>query len=139
MKFVPAIEKLSNNSSTIAQLVDAVCATFRVEARFVLSDNRSGDVAIARQVVYYLARKHTRYSLAQLGEMLGRDHGTISCGVRRVRETIEGTRHISGYDPEKFADLVNCAKAVWLDGAEPPEEFKVVMKGGGDDDEAQRD
>jgi chromosomal replication initiation ATPase DnaA len=129
MKFVPAIEKLSNNSSTIAQLVDAVCATFRVEARFVLSDNRSGAVAIARQVVYYLARKHTRYTLTQLGEMLGRNHSTIACGVRRVQETIEEKRRIGGFvNGEHFSLLVDCAKAVWLDGAEPPSENEVVMK-----------
>lgn len=75
------------------------------------SNRRPKDVALARQVAYYLARELTPLSLPSIGRRFGgRDHTTVLHGIRRIAE-LEDT------DPKIAADL---DKLRTLLGAEKP-------------------
>ncbi|MFM8818690.1 MAG: helix-turn-helix domain-containing protein, partial [Phycisphaerales bacterium] len=53
----------------------------------LMSKRRHKSVALPRQVCMWLARKHTRFSLEEIGGYFGgRDHTTVMHAVRTVGE-----------------------------------------------------
>jgi chromosomal replication initiator protein len=84
---------------TIDQIQKKVAEHFDVGLADMTSKRRTANIAFPRQVAMYLARRHTKASLQQIGETFGgRDHGTVfhackSVSVRmkkedQVRQTI---------------------------------------------------
>lgn len=62
-----------------------VCMQFRLSMRQLLGSRRPGHIAWPRQIAMYLVRKHTRYSLGDIGHFFGdRDHGTVLHACRLV-------------------------------------------------------
>src|ERR1700732_1138887 len=85
---------------TIDQIQKKVAEQFDVRLADMTSKRRTANIAFPRQVAMYLARRHTKASLQQIGETFGRrDHGTVlhacktlSLRMKRedlVRQTIE--------------------------------------------------
>ena len=70
---------------TIDGIVDAVVRFYGVKQSDLHSKKRNRSIAFPRQVCMYLARRHTRYSLEEVGGYFGgRDHTTVLHGVRTV-------------------------------------------------------
>ncbi len=70
---------------TIQQILDAVTKYYGVRLSDLQSKKRHKSVAFPRQVCMYLARRHTRYSLEEIGGYFGgRDHTTVMHAVRTV-------------------------------------------------------
>lgn len=58
---------------------------YQVDERLVLSKNRSELVSNARHLFIYLMRKHTEYSLNQIGLYVGnRSHSTVLSSIKKV-------------------------------------------------------
>ena len=58
---------------------------YQVDERLVLSKNRSEPVSNARHLFIYLMRKHTEYSLNQIGLYVGnRSHSTVLSSIKKV-------------------------------------------------------
>ena len=75
---------------TIQQILDAVTKYYGVRLADLQSKKRNKSIAWPRQVCMYLARKHTRYSLEEVGGYFGgRDHTTVLHGVRTVTGDME--------------------------------------------------
>ena len=73
---------------TIGQIQKKVAEHFDVRLADMTSKRRSANIAFPRQVAMYLARRHTKASLHQIGEIFGgRDHGTVlhACKTVSVR------------------------------------------------------
>jgi len=74
---------------TIQQILDAVTRYFNVRPTDLQSKKRHKSIAFPRQVCMYLARRHTRYSLEEIGGYFGgRDHTTVLHAVRSVGQDI---------------------------------------------------
>lgn len=72
---------------TIQQIIDAITRFYDVKLTDLLSRRRHKSIALPRQVGMWLARKHTRYSLEEIGGYFGgRDHTTVMHAVRAVNE-----------------------------------------------------
>lgn len=72
---------------TIETIVDAVTGVFDVTLSSLQSKRKSRSIALPRQVCMYLARKHTRYSLEEIGGYFGgRDHTTVLYAQTKVPE-----------------------------------------------------
>jgi chromosomal replication initiator protein len=70
---------------TIQQIFDAVTKYYNVRLSDLQSKRRHKSIAFPRQVCMYLARRHTRYSLEEIGGYFGgRDHTTVLHAVRTV-------------------------------------------------------
>jgi chromosomal replication initiator protein len=70
---------------TIQMIFDAVTKYYNVRLSDLQSKKRHKSIAFPRQVCMYLARKHTRYSLEEIGGYFGgRDHTTVLHAVRTV-------------------------------------------------------
>ena len=86
---------------TIQQILDAVTKYYNVRLSDLQSKKRHKSIAFPRQVCMFLARKHTRYSLEEIGGYFGgRDHTTVLHAIRTVdRDTKE--------DPEIAKQLMH--------------------------------
>ncbi len=70
---------------TIQHIFDAVTAYYNVRLSDLQGKRRHKSIAFPRQVCMYLARRHTRYSLEEIGGYFGgRDHSTVLHAVRTV-------------------------------------------------------
>ena len=73
---------------TIDQIQKKVAEHFDVRLADMTSKRRTANIAFPRQVAMYLARRHTKASLHEIGDTFGgRDHGTVlhACKTVSVR------------------------------------------------------
>jgi chromosomal replication initiator protein len=73
---------------TIDQIQKKVAEHFDIRLADMTSKRRTANIAFPRQVAMYLARRHTKASLHEIGETFGgRDHGTVlhACKTVSVR------------------------------------------------------
>ena len=76
---------------TIQQILDAVTKYYNVRLSDLQSKKRHKSIAFPRQVCMYLARRHTHYSLEEIGGYFGgRDHTTVMHAVRTVDGGVKG-------------------------------------------------
>ncbi len=79
------------------KIVRSVCEIFSVSEEAIRSKSRSKLNVLARNTAFYLARKHTTLSLAEIGKHFNRNHSTVIKGIANVErdvnlKTAEGMR-----------------------------------------------
>ena len=83
------IQADGTSKMTIQDILDTVSAFYGLKLTELLSKRRHKSVSLPRQIGMYLARKHTRCSLGEIGGYFGgRDHTTVMHAVK----TINGKR-----------------------------------------------
>jgi chromosomal replication initiator protein len=81
---------------TIQNILDAVTKYYGVKISDLQGKKRNKSIAFPRQVCMFLARRHTRYSLEEIGGYFGgRDHTTVLHAVRTVDEDMKNDREIA--------------------------------------------
>jgi len=81
---------------TIQQIFDVVTKYYNVRLSDLQSKRRHKSVAFPRQVCMFLARRHTRYSLEEIGGYFGgRDHTTVLHAVRTIDSDIKSEPEIA--------------------------------------------
>lgn len=74
-----------NNQPSMQNILDSVAHYYDVKMSDLLGKRRHKSVVLPRQICMWLARRHTRYSLEEIGGYLGgRDHTTVLHAVRTV-------------------------------------------------------
>lgn len=74
-------------SATMQAVLDAAVSFYGVKLSDLQAKKKTRSIARPRQVVMYLARKHTRHSLEEIGGYLGgRDHTTVMHGASKIAE-----------------------------------------------------
>src|SRR5205823_10462291 len=72
---------------TIDQIQKKVAEHFDVRLADMTSKRRPANIAFPRQVAMFLARRHTKASLNEIGDAFGgRDHGTVLHACKLVRK-----------------------------------------------------
>ena len=84
-------------SPDIEKIVRSVCDIFSVSEEDMRSKSRSKLNVLARNIAFYLARKHTNLSLAEIGKHFNRNHSTVIKGIANIErdvklQTAEGMR-----------------------------------------------
>ena len=80
---------------TIDQIQKRVAEHFDVRLADMTSKRRPANIAFPRQVAMYLARRHTKASLHEIGEAFGgRDHGTVLHACRSVSVRMKNEDHV---------------------------------------------
>ena len=70
---------------TVQQIIDTITRFYDVKLTDLLSKRRHKSIALPRQIGMWLARKHTRYSLEEIGGYFGgRDHTTVMHAIKAV-------------------------------------------------------
>ncbi|HZL38492.1 MAG TPA: chromosomal replication initiator protein DnaA [Tepidisphaeraceae bacterium] len=81
---------------TIQQIFDVVTNYYNVRLSDLQSKKRHKSIAFPRQVCMFLARRHTRYSLEEIGGYFGgRDHTTVMHAVRTVDDDANADKQIA--------------------------------------------
>jgi chromosomal replication initiator protein len=81
---------------TIQHILDIVTKYYNVRLSDLQSKKRHKSIAFPRQVCMYLARRHTRYSLEEIGGYFGgRDHTTVLHAVRTVGQDVKDDSEIA--------------------------------------------
>jgi chromosomal replication initiator protein len=78
----------------------AVCDQFDVKPPQLKSPGRTRNVAQVRMLAMWLARRHTKAALSEIGEYFGRSHSTVISAEKRVNQWVSNKTvvRISDYD-----------------------------------------
>jgi len=81
---------LDNKAITPEKIQNTVSNYFKVELKDIHSKSRKQEIAKARQITMFLCKKHTNYSYAHIGSIIGkRDHATVLHACRTVQDQID--------------------------------------------------
>ncbi len=81
---------------TIQHILDAVTKYYNVRLADLQGKKRNKSIAFPRQVCMFMARRHTQYSLEEIGWYFGgRDHTTVLHAVRTVQEDCKNDTRIA--------------------------------------------
>ncbi len=91
-KYISELVSLYSNNKVVEltpEFILKYCSeVYQVDERLVLSKNRSELVSNARHLFVYLMRKHTEYSLNQIGMYAGnRSHSTVLSSIKKVENS----------------------------------------------------
>ncbi len=72
-----------------------VAEFYKIDLAEITSKRRTANIALARQIAMYIARKHTTYSLQEIGRRFGnRDHGTVMHAIKTVADAMENDTNL---------------------------------------------
>ena len=75
-------------ATDLTRIIDLVCRSFRVTPKELASNSRLKKITQPRAIVFYLGRRYTDLSLAELGRRLGRRHTTVLYAVDRIERAV---------------------------------------------------
>jgi chromosomal replication initiator protein len=80
----------SRKQLTIEGIQARVCNFFQLDRDVVLSTSRKQEIVQVRQIIMYLAKKHTHSSYAHIGKMVGnKDHATVVHSCKAVKNQLD--------------------------------------------------
>ena len=75
---------------TIEQIIATVCDHMGIDKERMSSSERTREVAIARQLAMYLAKKHTKQPLTNIGAAIGgRNHATVLHSCKTISNLMD--------------------------------------------------
>ena len=82
--------KLSNKTITPEKIQNTVSGYFNIDLKDIHSKSRKQEIVKARQIAMFLFKKHTNFSYAHIGSLVGkRDHATVLHACRTVQDLID--------------------------------------------------
>jgi len=80
---------------TLSQIEDVVCGQLGVSVDEVKSKDRHAENVLARQIIFYVARRNTRLKLHAIGQRYKRDHATVMYSIQKLKHRIETDADLS--------------------------------------------
>ncbi|MBF0481555.1 MAG: chromosomal replication initiator protein DnaA [Desulfovibrionaceae bacterium] len=75
---------IENRGLGLADIVAHICRAYRISADQLSSKSRKHTHVVARNTAFFLARKHTAMSLADIGARFNRRHSTVLKGITSI-------------------------------------------------------
>lgn len=75
-------------------IIECTADYFHLRPDVIFSKSRVRDIADARQVIMYLASKHTSLSSPAIGQKLGRVHATVLHGISTIKDRLPVSREL---------------------------------------------
>ncbi len=82
-----------NPEIDLDDVVSLVCKSFSLSPKQLASKSRRQNIVVARNTVFFLLRKHTDLTFAQIGERFNRRHSTVIKGITSLES--EMNKHSS--------------------------------------------
>ena len=103
------VRKITQNEAKIVTMDDIiakVCNHFGLETSIIHSKSRKREVAQARQIAMYLAKKYTDLSMSKIGKLIGnKHHSTVLYACKTIEELKEVDKAFRSEIEEIQADL----------------------------------
>ena len=80
--------KLNKRVVNFESIARTVSEFYNIDVDQIFTKSRKREVSDARQMVMYLAKKHTKMPLKAIGTRLGRTHATVLYACRLIDERI---------------------------------------------------
>ena len=82
--------QLKKKQITIELIQQKVCDYYNMDVKLLQSKTRKREIALARQISMYLAKKYTEYPLSHIGSRLGgKDHATVHYACKMISQQVE--------------------------------------------------
>jgi len=82
--------RVSYKTITPEKIQNTVSGYFNIDLKDIHSKSRKQEIVKARQIAMFLCKKHTNYSFAHIGSIVGkRDHATVLHACRTVQDQID--------------------------------------------------
>ncbi len=91
----------------IEKIISEVAKTYNISEEEILSNRKTADLVLARQVAMYISRKMTDLSLKQIGASFGKDHTTVLYNVNKIEEFLTD----KPYQRELVEDIIKNLKS----------------------------
>ncbi|RQD64583.1 MAG: chromosomal replication initiator protein DnaA [Desulfonatronovibrio sp. MSAO_Bac4] len=79
---------VEDHSLDMDQILEQVCRVFDVTYESISSKSRKKQYVLARNIAFYIARRHTEFSLKEIGNRLNRRHSTVIKGITSVEKEL---------------------------------------------------
>ena len=86
----------------VEKIISEVAHTYNVSESDILSNRRTAELVLARQVAMYIARETTDMSYKAIGESFGKDHTTVLYNVNKIEDFLKD----KPYQKELVDDLI---------------------------------
>lgn len=86
--------KISRRQLNLEVIARKVSAYYGVEVDAIFTKSRKREISDARQMVMYMAKKHTQMPLTAIGHSIDRSHATVLYGVRNIEERLGVERQL---------------------------------------------
>ncbi|MBQ6847703.1 MAG: chromosomal replication initiator protein DnaA [Clostridia bacterium] len=86
----------------VETIISEVAHTYNISESDILSNRKTADLVLARQVAMYIARHTTDLSFKAIGEAFGKDHTTVLYNVNKIEEFLKD----KPYQKELVDDLI---------------------------------
>ena len=73
----------------VDSIIKLVCESYGLSEPQLSSRSRRSECVLARNTIYYLARKHTGVSLQEIGEKFNRRHSTVIKGITSIERELQ--------------------------------------------------
>ena len=80
--------KINRKKINFEMIAQQVSSFYGIETDLLFTKSRRREVSDARQVVMYLAKKHTDMQLTTIGRRLDRSHATVIYGITTIEERV---------------------------------------------------
>lgn len=87
----------------VETIISEVAHTYNVSETDILSNRKTKDLALARQVAMYIARKTTDLSYKSIGECFGKDHTTVLYNCQKIENFLTD----KPYQQELVNDIIS--------------------------------
>lgn len=77
-------------------VIRTVAEYYSITPEDIISDRRSRNISVPRQIAMYIAREMVNISFEAIGQSFERDHSTITYACKKVAEQISKTAELSG-------------------------------------------
>ena len=82
--------RISYATITPEKIQNTVSGYFKIDLKDIHSKSRKQEIVKARQIAMFLCKKHTNFSYAHIGSLVGkRDHATVLHACRTVQDLID--------------------------------------------------
>jgi chromosomal replication initiator protein len=99
------------NAPSLQAIIECVTRFYDVKLAALLSKKRHKSIAMPRQICMYLARRHTRFSLEEIGGYFGgRDHTTVMHAVKMIDEKVRADAKLQSEVQRIEQDLLGRGK-----------------------------
>jgi len=101
------LEDENNKPISVEKIISEVARTYNVSENDILSNRKTANLVLARQVAMYISRETTELSYKAIGESFGKDHTTVLYNVNKIEEFLK-TRP---YEKELVDDIIKNLKS----------------------------
>lgn len=81
--------RINRRKINFEMIADRVCSFYGLQTDLLFTKSRKREISDARQVVMYLAKKHTDMPLTAIGRRLDRSHATVIYAVNSIEERLD--------------------------------------------------